>query len=467
MRLPPAAAAPALLVVLMTVIALLTRGVDRGSWAVGLGAGVTAALVNLLLLGSKLTEAGEEQSATLIPSAPVIVAGFFASCAVMGGVAGAVGGLLPTPTRRRPDWLARFGWTTVAALFPLIAIGGAVTSAGAGMAVPDWPGTYGSNMFLYPIGLMADPYIFLEHTHRLFGTLVGLTVLTLAIAVLCRFGGWGFVMLTLPVALAGVGITLAHNAGTWNLANQTLIGMLTPLVLIAVGALAWAVWRLSPGGLAASLFAMVCLQGMLGALRVTEINTSFGAVHGVLAQLILAGTAVLATLLMPSWRVPGADPTATEIAGRRTRSLAWFAFGSLVIQLTLAALFRHTGSSHALWTHVGFSIVAVVAVGALGFVLQSAERYSDRGRAMRRIGTALVVCIAAQFVLGFVAWALLGDGGAGPSRVVMYDELGTAAAPSLGRTLVATAHQANGAVLMALTAAGWAWGSRSVRRHGV
>ena len=34
--------------------------------------------------------------------------------------------------------------------FPLIWVGGLVTSTDAGMAVPDWPTTYGYNMFLYP-----------------------------------------------------------------------------------------------------------------------------------------------------------------------------------------------------------------------------------------------------------------------------------------------------------------------------
>ena len=40
----------------------------------------------------------------------------------------------------------------VGSILFLITLGGQVTSKVAGMAVPDWPGTFGHNMFLYQIG---------------------------------------------------------------------------------------------------------------------------------------------------------------------------------------------------------------------------------------------------------------------------------------------------------------------------
>ena len=49
--------------------------------------------------------------------------------------------------------LHRFAVATALATLGLIAMGGLVTSHGAGMAVPDWPTTYGYNMFLFPISL--------------------------------------------------------------------------------------------------------------------------------------------------------------------------------------------------------------------------------------------------------------------------------------------------------------------------
>jgi len=49
------------------------------------------------------------------------------------------------------------------ATFPLLFIGGLVTSKGAGLAVPDWPTTFGHNMFLYPWSKMIGN-IFYEHS---------------------------------------------------------------------------------------------------------------------------------------------------------------------------------------------------------------------------------------------------------------------------------------------------------------
>ncbi len=63
----------------------------------------------------------------------------------------------------------RFALLTAAATLALIAIGGLVTSQGVGMAVPDWPTTYGYNMFFFPISKWVGG-VFYEHTHRLVAT---------------------------------------------------------------------------------------------------------------------------------------------------------------------------------------------------------------------------------------------------------------------------------------------------------
>ena len=84
---------------------------------------------------------------------------------------------LSTPSRL-PHWPATL---LVCAVFPLIWVGGLVTSSDAGMAVPDWPSTYGYNLFLYPWKTwFFGPWdIFVEHGHRLFGALVGLLTIVL------------------------------------------------------------------------------------------------------------------------------------------------------------------------------------------------------------------------------------------------------------------------------------------------
>src|SRR5437870_10964538 len=77
-------------------------------------------------------------------------------------------------------WPHRLAVALACATFPLLFIGGLVTSKGAGLAVPDWPTTFGYNMFLYPWSKMIGN-IFYEHSHRLFASAVGLLTIALAV----------------------------------------------------------------------------------------------------------------------------------------------------------------------------------------------------------------------------------------------------------------------------------------------
>ena len=72
------------------------------------------------------------------------------------------------------------------ATFPLIWVGGLVTTYDAGMAVPDWPSTFGYNLFLYPwTTWFFGPWdLFIEHGHRLLGALVGLLTIGLLVSVM-------------------------------------------------------------------------------------------------------------------------------------------------------------------------------------------------------------------------------------------------------------------------------------------
>src|SRR5205085_8721728 len=74
-------------------------------------------------------------------------------------------------------WIALL---TAAATFPLIFMGGLVTSHDAGLSVPDWPNSYGYNMFLFPPRLW-NGGIRYEHIHRLAGAAVGFLSIVLAI----------------------------------------------------------------------------------------------------------------------------------------------------------------------------------------------------------------------------------------------------------------------------------------------
>src|SRR5881392_2441228 len=76
-------------------------------------------------------------------------------------------------------WLGRYAWLTALVTFVLVGIGGLVTSHNAGMAVSDWPNSYGYNMFLFPVSKWVGGILY-EHTHRLVASAVGFLTIILA-----------------------------------------------------------------------------------------------------------------------------------------------------------------------------------------------------------------------------------------------------------------------------------------------
>lgn len=83
----------------------------------------------------------------------------------------------PDPT---PIWLRRFTKLVAASTLCLIFAGAMVTSTGSGLAVPDWPTTYGENMFTFPYSKWVGG-IFYEHGHRLIASTVGFLCIIQAI----------------------------------------------------------------------------------------------------------------------------------------------------------------------------------------------------------------------------------------------------------------------------------------------
>lgn len=375
------------------------------AWIAGAGAGFLTAALNLLVLGQFLVKAPSSDGVPepgfegLQPTAAAIVPGFLA----FGGVVGAIGGFVGAKLRREPAcspalWLARFGVVSAIAVVPLLLLGGVVTSTASGMAVPGWPDSYGANMFLFPIALMSHPRVFLEHTHRLFGSLVGLTTLALAVYV---FASDRRVFVRVRAAVA---------------------------------------------------FILVCAQGALGGGRVLAVSPWLGALHGVVAQLFFALMVAIATYLSPTYRSLSASQW---IDGDRKRRV--FVTGALhatILQLVFGAIYRHVGQAkgnlHALWAHAGFSVVVVIMVSIAAFLLRSRQdTQTALSKTLRRLGTGLIVVVAVQFLLGWLAFAVvLMSGHRGPAPLAT--ELETAKPIAAYAVLVGTAHQANGALLLAL-----------------
>ncbi len=190
-------------------------------------------------------------------------------------------------------WLHRLAVLTAASTLGLVFIGGLVTSTGSGLAVPDWPLSYGS---LFP--RMAGGVLY-EHGHRMAAAVVGL----------------------LTVALAA-----------WALAGEK---------------------RRWVGRLAAGALAAVVLQGMLGGLTVLLLlPPAVSVLHACLAQAFLCLVVALAAVTGPAWievsareaRPMGAPARAAARAARPAALLAACVFA----QLILGAVMRHSGAGLAI-----------------------------------------------------------------------------------------------------------------------
>lgn len=184
--------------------------------------------------------------------------------------------------KRFLHWYAIF---VAASVLVLICSGGMVTSQGAGMAVPDWPNSFGYNMFLFPLSRWVGG-VFFEHTHRLIASGVGLLTVTLCV-------------LTLIVE------------------NRAWVKWLAGIAVLAV-----------------------IIQGILGGLRVTEHNALLGLFHGCLAQGFFCLVATIALVTSRFWRQIDPAPNHREIHTLRFWAVAVTAM--LFVQLVLGAAMRHS-----------------------------------------------------------------------------------------------------------------------------
>lgn len=185
-------------------------------------------------------------------------------------------------------WFGRFAAFTALATLGLIGMGGLVTSHGVGMAVPDWPTTYGYNMFLFPISLWKGG-IFYEHSHRLYASGVGLLTTILAV--------WAWFQQP------------AH-------CSRRRLRVLGTIAFLGV-----------------------VFQGVLGGLRVTLYKDEIGIFHAAIAQLFLVLLAGMAFYASPWWRKLGEIQSRPVWAAARHLLLA--ASLAVFFQLAIGAIMRH------------------------------------------------------------------------------------------------------------------------------
>ena len=242
------------------------------------------------------------------------------------------------------SWLNCFAVLTAVATFILIGIGGLVTSKGVGMAVPDWPTTYGYNMFLFPISQWVGG-IFYEHTHRLVATVVG----TLVVCLTRWLGG---PQARKPLAIIGIlemliGIVLPHLDPKLRGAGYFLSGI-GGVVLLA--AMVWVRNEPAPRSLRQLgwlAFFAVQLQGLLGGLRVILYWDAIGIFHAALAQAFLVLLCAIALFTSSWWqnllaRIP------VQADRLRLRPLLVAITVLIFAQLVIGATMRHAHAGLAI-----------------------------------------------------------------------------------------------------------------------
>lgn len=267
--------------------------------------------------------------------------------------------------------LRHFAKLNCLATLLLIFVGALVKSTGSGLAVPDWPLSFGG---LFPPMVGG---VFYEHGHRMAATLVG------------------FLILCLAVLLA------RYEERRW------------------IRTLGW------------TALGVVILQGLLGGLTVLLfLPTAVSLAHGVLAQTFFVLTIVIAYALSTERTRRGEALPATN--GRLLRASCWV-MGVVYVQLILGAVMRHTESGLAIpdFPTVGWSWVPRFDAAMLDRINESRLLRFDTDldavtmtqvlyHFSHRVG-AMVVFLAVVW-LNVVAWRSTGTASV-PALLIVMDLL--------------------------------------------
>lgn len=236
----------------------------------------------------------------------------------------------------------RLALALCAATLVLMLVGGLVTHTGAALAVPDWPTTFGYNMFLFPWSKMVGGILY-EHSHRLLGAAVGL-------------------------------VTIALAATLWLSEGRRWLRWLGVAAVIAVS-----------------------VQGMLGGLRVVLVEDAIAIVHGALAQAFFALAVSMALFTAPSWVLASPEPSADAVFLRR---LALLTTGVVYLQIVFGAFLTHFGAR--LDGHLLGAAALAVLIPALA--LRIRRGHGDKP-ALLLPARFLLALLVVQLLLGFGAYA--------------------------------------------------------------
>lgn len=254
---------------------------------------------------------------------------------------------IPSSTRSFSSfspWPYRLALLTTVCTLPLLFVGGLVTSLGVGLAVPDWPTTFGYNMFLYPWSQMIGG-IFYEHSHRLLGSAVGVLTILLTITL-------------------------------WTTERRPWMRWLGLIALLAV-----------------------IVQGVLGGLRVVLLENLLALIHGGFAQAFFAFLAALTLLASAEWQSSDRQPHKTVPDAASVQRLSAITTVGIYIQIILGAVVRHTGSGAEV--HIlGAVLVAGIVFWLVDWTVQSYAEHISITRSALLLRRLLLF----QLVLGMFAY---------------------------------------------------------------
>jgi cytochrome c oxidase assembly protein subunit 15 len=391
---------------LSLVLAGLLNALHGGNAVQSMWIGVISAFLNLLLLGTLI--GGGNGIEEMLSKGTLWFGMLLIFSAGLSFTGGRIGQKMNS-CHKTFDWQYEFFVSTSLLVFLMLVTGGLVTGLEAGLAVPDWPNSYGHNMLLYPLTEMVtseNDGVFFEHAHRLTGMYVGLASLVMVIC-----------------------------AWRWS-ANWTVRTVAT------------------------IVFLMVCTQGILGGLRVTghltlsqdremlNPNLWLGVVHGVVGQLIFGGFVWIAAMMSPAWK----DSALVNKTNKIDVRLGWALVCAMVLQLFLGAVYRHMlgdemlapKATHILYSHIFIAFVVLVVV-----VLFALRLLAREISVLKTYGKILLTLLGLQLLLGGGALiAILSHSG---DSIPVYE------------VVLTTLHQANGALLLGASVASLAWMRRASR----
>jgi len=236
-------------------------------------------------------------------------------------------------------------FTACCTVFLLMA-GALVTSNDAGLAVPDWPTSYGT-FFPPMVG-----GIFYEHGHRMVATFVGMATIGLA------------------------------------------------LILWKLDARPW-MKRLGWAALGA-----VILQGLFGGLTVMlRLPPAVSIVHACLAQGFFCITVAIAVFTSRWWQ--GDVPALDDAGSPRLSALSAWLVGVTFVQLILGAALRHSAFGLSPRDLLGIAPHILGATAVLVLVIFASRTVRERFpgvAALRTMGALLNAVAGTQILLGLATW---------------------------------------------------------------